>query len=139
MKEYGQVELDRSFNVQPVLQMIRAAGAVIGLVVMVIGVVYATQVFSMVSTALHDPGGFEAVLKPWVAAVGGDQLDLVVPDITTYHAANLVALAVLGVGTMILVRISMGLILVGAKVLSWSLSDRIPEKRHVSNNAARRS
>ena len=128
MKAYGQEESGRSFNVQTVQQMIRAAGAVLGLVVIIIGIVYATRIFSMVSAALHNPGGFEAVLKSWVAAVGGDRLDFVVPDITTYHAANLVALAVMGVGTMILAWMSIGLILVGAKVLSWSLSDRIPEK-----------
>ena len=136
MKDYEQAERDHSFNMQTLLQMIRTAGAVLGIIVMIIGIVYATRIFSMVSAALQNPEGFESMLKLWVDAVGGERLDFVVPDVTTYHAANLVALAVLGVGTVILSWISINLILVGAKALSWSLNDRVARKRQTSSNAA---
>ena len=129
MNDYEQAEQNRPFNMQTLLQLIRAAGGVLGIVVIIIGVVYATRIFSMVSTALQNPAAFESMLKLWVEAVGGEHLDFVVPDVTTYHVANLAALAVLGFGTVILGWISIGLIAVGAKVLSWSLNDRVPAKR----------
>ena len=133
MNDYEQTERDHSFTMQTLLQLIRAAGAVLGIIVIIIGVVYATRIFSMVSTALQNPEAFESMLKQWVEAVGGEHLDFVVPEVTTYHVANLVAIAVLGVGTVILGWISIGLIAVGAKVLSWSLNDRIPTKRPTPN------
>lgn len=135
MNNYEQTEQNRPFTMQTLLQLIRAAGAVLGIIVVIIGVVYATRIFSMVSTALQNPEAFESMLKQWVEAVGGEHLDFVVPDVTTYHVANLVAIAVLGIGTVILGWISIGLIAVGAKVLSWSLNDRIPAKRPTANTS----
>ncbi len=61
MKEYEQAERDHSFNMQTVLQLIRAAGPVLGIIVMIIGIVYVTRIFSMVSAALQNPEAFASL------------------------------------------------------------------------------
>jgi hypothetical protein len=72
---------------------------------------------------LHAPQSFSAHLDQWIAAVGGAQLDFVIAG-TTYHSANIVAIMVLGGGVTILAWISIGLVLAGAKMVSWTLGDR---------------
>jgi hypothetical protein len=140
MKDYGREDKDSSFNLQSLLQFIRACGAVLGLVTIVIGLVYATRLFSLVLTALGNPEVFEALLGKWVEAVGGDTLDLSVAG-TTFHGAPPLAIGVLGGGVFILTWLSMGLIGVGAKTVSWLLGDREAVKKVLAHalGPARRS
>jgi hypothetical protein len=103
-------------------QALRVAAAALGVVAIIIGLVYATRVFGMAFTALRDPVGFGEHVEQWVAAVGGDQLDIVVENVTL-RPARPVALMVLGGGTAILAWIAIGITLAGAKTLSWTLGD----------------
>ncbi len=123
MREYEIQNSGPSFSVQSLLQLIRAAAAILGVLIMIIGVVYVTRIFAWIFGVLHDPDSFGANLNQWVAAVGGAQLDFVAPGIT-YHSANMVAIMVLGGGVVILAWISIGLVMVGAKIVSWTLGDR---------------
>jgi uncharacterized membrane protein len=129
MREYGQGDEGSSFlSLQSLLQIIRAVGASLGVIVIIIGLVYATRMFALVFTTLHNPEAFQAHLDKWVTAVGQEELDVVIAG-TTYHCARVVAIMVLGGGAIILAWISMGVILAGAKTVSWTLSDREAVKR----------
>ena len=117
-----------SFDMQSLLQLIRAAGAILGIIAIILGLTYATRMFGLILDTLHGPEAFQVHLDKWVAAVGGDELNLVIGG-ATYHGARGVAIMVLGGGVAILAWISMGFILAGAKTVSWTLSDREAVKR----------
>ena len=128
MRNYKNEEVGVSFSMQSFLQLIRAVGAIFGIIVIIIGLVYATRMFGLVFSVLNSPAIFQAHLDKWVEAVGGGELDVIVAG-TTYHGARMVAIMILGGGTFILAWISIGLITVGAKTVSWTLSDREAVKK----------
>ena len=68
------------------------------------------------------------LLDKWVTAVGDGELDIAIGG-TTYHGARMIAIMLLGGGTFILAWLSMGIILAGAKTVSWTLSDREAVKK----------
>ena len=128
MKDYGRENEGSSFNGQSLLQVLRAIGAGLGVIAIVTGLVYATRMFAVIFTALHSPEVFQAHMEKWVAAVGGAQLDVVVGGIVI-HGASIFAILILGGGAAILAWISMGLILAGAKTMSWIPGDREAVKK----------
>jgi len=105
------------------MQGVRIVGAVLGIITIVIGLVYATRTFDLVLNTLHAPGAFGTHLDKWVDAVGGEQLDLTIAG-ETLHGSRMFAIMILGGGATILVWLSLGFIVVGAKVVGWTLSDR---------------
>jgi len=128
MRDYGQKRDGNSFSMHTVLQILRAMSAVLGIVTIIIGVIYAAQIFSLLARALQEPDSIHTYLEIWTEAVGGDELDIVI-DGTIYPCANAIAITVLGGIAVCLAWISMGLILTGAKVVSWTLSDREAVKK----------
>ena len=128
MREYRREDDVPSFNLQSLLQIIRAVGAILGVIAIVIGLVYATRMFGLVFAALHAPEAFQTHLDKWVTAVGDGELDIAIGG-TTYHGARMIAIMLLGGGTFILAWLSMGIILAGAKTVSWTLSDREAVKK----------
>jgi hypothetical protein len=137
MKDGSYDDVGTGLGMASVLRFALAVAAFLGVLVIVLGIVYAVRTFDLVySTVSAGPEAFESSIQKWAAAVGGEQLDFVI-DGTTYHAAPVVALAVLGVGTLVLVWISMRLILTGAKVVSWTLGDREAIKQMIAQVSSR--
>jgi hypothetical protein len=128
MRESGQVDEGFGVGLQTLPQIMRAVGAVLGAIAILIGLVYATRVFGMVITTLHNPEAFQAYLDKWATAVGGAELDVTI-DGTTFHCAREVGIMVLGGGTVILGWIAMGFMVAGAKIVSWTAGDREAVKR----------
>ena len=128
MRDYGRENAGLSFNTQSLLQVIRAVGGGLGAIAIVTGLVYATRMFTVIFSILRAPEVFQAHMGKWVAAVGGAQLDVVVGGIVV-HGAAIFAIFILGGGAAILAWISMGLILAGAKTMSWILGDREAVKK----------
>ncbi|NQU39448.1 MAG: hypothetical protein HQ523_05800 [Lentisphaerae bacterium] len=128
MRDQNREDDVPSFSLQSLLQLIRAAGALLGVIAIIIGLVYATRIFGLVFDALLEPEVCQAHLDKWAVAVGGDELNIVIGG-TTYHLARTMALLVLGGGVTILAWISMGLVQGGAKTVSWILSDREAVKK----------
>ena len=128
MRECEEDSMSVSGTFQSLLQVIRAAGAVLGVAVIAIGLMYAARVFTAIFTVLQAPEKFQVHLDKWAMAVGGEGLDLVIAG-TTYPCASIIAIAVLGGGAIVLAWISMGLVLAGAKTVSWTLSDREAVKK----------
>jgi hypothetical protein len=132
MRDYGQKRDGNSFSMQTVLRILRAVSAVLGIIAIIIGLMYATQMFTLLFSALQEPDSIHTYLEKWTEAVGGEELDIVI-DGTTYPCANAIAITVLGGIVVCLAWISMGLILTGAKVVSWTLSDREAIKKILSH------
>ena len=128
MRESERETMADLVNLQPILQGLRIAGAVIGVIAMAFGLIYVTRVFSVLFTALRYPEKNKALIDGWIAAVGGNELDIVISG-TTCHGANVVAVAVLGGGATVLAWLALALVLAGAKTISWTLSDREAVKK----------
>lgn len=132
MREYEQKSGDESFGVQSVLQFIRATGALLGVIAMIIGLVYATRIFTMVSNVLNNPDSVSAYLDKWIAAVGGEDLRIVVNGMQ-YDCAIIIAVLIIGSGLILLAWMSMAFILTGAKTVSWTLGDRAAVKKMLTH------
>jgi len=128
MREHRQEKTNGSFSMQTLLQLIRAAGSILGIITIIIGVVYATRIFAVVLDILLSPAAFQIQLDKWITAVGGEQLDIAIGE-TTVHGANIAAISVLGCGVLILAWIAIAMIRAGAKTVSWTLSDREAVKK----------
>jgi hypothetical protein len=125
MRDFGQTDTGVSSNLQPLLQLIRAIAAILGVIAIGVGLYYATRVFGLVFGALNDPEAFQATLDKWVTAVGAKELDIAVEGTSTViHGARPVALATLFGGAFILSWIAIGITVAGAKIIYWTLSDR---------------
>ncbi|MDD2235823.1 MAG: hypothetical protein PHP44_06000 [Kiritimatiellae bacterium] len=128
MEDYGQVDKGHSFGLHSLLQLIRAAGAILGIITVIIGLFYAMRLLGLVFTALSNPESYQAFLEVWISAVGGEELDVVISG-STYPVARFVVFAILGGGCILLGWLSLGMILVGAKIVSWTVSDQEAVKR----------
>lgn len=128
MRGYDRETIGSSFDPQSSAQWIRVVASTVGMVVMVIGVVFAVRLFGLIVQVLRHPAGFQARLEEWVAVVGGEQLDVLVGG-GSFPAARMVALSVLGGGAVVLAQMAMGLISVGGKTVSSTLSERDAIKR----------
>ena len=128
MRDMREFDPDDSFNVKSFLQVLRAVAVVLGVAAILVGVVFAVRVFAVAFNALRDPAGFQPLLAQWAETVGGEKLDVVIEG-NKYPCAGVLATIVLGGGGMMLVWIAMGLVMAGAKVVSWTLGDRTAVKK----------
>jgi hypothetical protein len=110
-------------GIDPVLRLIRAFVAVLGVIAVVIGILYAARTLHLIYSALSNPESLRSILDRWASAVGGKELDVVIAG-DTYRAAGVVAIVVLGAGAVVLAWMSMGLIMTGTKVVFWALGNR---------------
>jgi hypothetical protein len=120
MRDYRDYDPDDSFNVKSFLQVLRAISTILGVAAILTGLVFGVRMFVLILGALRDPEAFQPLLTKWATTVGGEELDIVISG-NTYHCARVVAVIVLGAGSVVLAWISMGLMMAGAKVVSWML------------------
>lgn len=128
MREFERANRVEPINMQTAIQVLRAVGAALGIIAIIFGLSYATRLFAGIFSALRAPENCQALVDTWSAAVGGEQLDIVISG-ATYHCARIVAVVILGGGSMILAWLSLGLIAAGGKIVSWTLTDRAAIKR----------
>ena len=128
MREYNHQDSGSGLTVQAFMNILRLAATGLGIVVIIIGLVYATRIFHVIYTTLQSPEAFQSLLDQWVAVLGGKELDLTIAG-GTFHGANVFSVLVLGGGAAILAWIAIGLILAGAKIVSWTTGDSDTIKR----------
>jgi len=140
MRDCKQEPVDNVFTMDSMLKVIRAIGAILGIVAIVIGLVFATRLFTSVLAALRSPESYQAYIAMWTDAVGGEELSVVIAG-QTYRCANVIAIMILGFGVTILACIAMGLMQMGAKTISCTLGDKEAVKRilvHALGQTAKR-
>lgn len=101
---------------------VRIAGGIIGLVAIVAGVACALLVFQLIYIAVKTPDLLEPGLARWARAIGGDELSVTIGDKTVAFARP-VAIMIMGASGVAMAWLAMGIALVGAKVVSWTISD----------------
>lgn len=103
-------------------QGVRTSGGAIGVIAIVVGVVYAGHLLSLIRELLSSPEESSLIMK-FAELLGGSEL--IIP--TAHGAIPLampMALLFYIVGLLIFGWLSLGLIITGAKVVSYCLTDR---------------
>ncbi len=95
----------------------------LGILAIVIGLYCSTKIFFGIYDVLRNPEGFQAIHGQWIEAVGGKELSVQING-DEYPVANLVAILVLGLGALVLAWIAIAVMVTGAKIVSWTSSDR---------------
>ena len=128
MREYNQPDSGSGLTVHALMNIVRLAATGLGIVVIIMGLVYATRIFHVIYTTLQSPETFHSLLDQWVIVLGGEELDLTIAG-GTFHGAHVFSVLVLGGGAAILAWIAIGLILAGAKIVSWTTDESETIKR----------
>ncbi|HVX14348.1 MAG TPA: hypothetical protein VHC22_24390 [Pirellulales bacterium] len=101
----------------------RMCASLVGIVAVVAGLWLAVDLFNSIYNALHTPENARPLLDHWADTLGGDKLTIKVAD-QQYPLASLAATIVLGVGYCVLAWLALGVMMAGAKIVSWTSSDR---------------
>ena len=102
---------------------LRLLASFVGIVAVVAGLVLAGLVFYTIYDNLTHPRDADRLISRWSDTLGGDDLVLEVRG-QQYPAGELLAVLVLGGGAAILAWLALGIMVTGAKVISWTASDR---------------
>jgi hypothetical protein len=96
---------------------------IVGMAAIVCGFLFAGKLFFAVKNTLQDPAGLHPVVAEWEEVIGGgEEVTAPVPN-GEIPIGRIVAVAIVGVGTVVLVWIALGFVTTGARVVSWAVSD----------------
>ncbi len=95
----------------------------IGIIAILMGLVCAVKTFDLIFDAFKHPVIFQEAFDQWVLVVGGADLDLQLLG-NPYPVARILTVIVLGGGVVLLTWLSLGIMLVGAKIVSWTSSEK---------------
>ncbi|MDF3128920.1 hypothetical protein P0Y35_06910 [Kiritimatiellaeota bacterium B1221] len=121
--------MDDSVTLPSFSQWVRGCGALLGLSMMVLGVVYSIRIFGWIVEGLKNPEVMGGILSKWETAMSDGE-----PYILNFAGGDLplskfCAVLVLAFGTWILVKIAFLFLSEGAKVISNTLGDQDAIKR----------
>lgn len=101
----------------------RLCANVVGVVAVVAGLWLAIDLFNAIYHGLNAPENVRPLLEQWATTLGGEKLTIKVAD-QKYPLASLSATIVVGAGCCVLTWLAIGVMLTGAKIISWTSSDR---------------
>ncbi|MFW6303274.1 MAG: hypothetical protein ACOC2L_01515 [Candidatus Sumerlaeota bacterium] len=116
------------FSLKSIKECVRIAGSLLGLLAIIIGLIYATRIFGLIYSALSSPEFFDDQIDKWALVIGGDALQSS-SEAGTLHFYRVAAVGVLAGASSLLAFISATLMVIGARIISWTLSDREAIKR----------
>ncbi|OQY27031.1 MAG: hypothetical protein B6244_11905 [Candidatus Cloacimonetes bacterium 4572_55] len=113
---------------ESVAPVMRLMASTLGIIAIVIGLIYAMRIFNTVYQAMVNPENFTSIFDQWALVIGGDKLDLkLIGD--AYPMSRIFTIFILGGGTFILSWLALGIMIGGAKIVSWTSGDREAIKR----------
>lgn len=105
-------------------QWVRGFGAVIGLTMMILGVLYSVRIFGWIVEGLRHPEKLSDVVKRWGEVIdGGDAFSFMI-DGAEVRLSELLGLLILGFGMLVLVKIAFLFLTEGSNVISNMLGDK---------------
>ena len=128
MEDHQRDEMTVSSGIGAMGRLLRVFATLLGIVAIVVGLVYAVKIFDLVYTNLRTPGDFRGVIEQWASAVGGEELDVAFEG-GRVPLASIVAVLIVGGGVVVLAWVAMGIMLTGAKIVSWTASERDAVKK----------
>lgn len=130
--EHGLADRSRSGEpgeaMSTAAQAVRLAGAVFGLIIIGIGLSYTLSVIAALRNALIAPAGLAGVIQQWHDVIGPVDVPITVEG-EPVAAGRAVAMVVLGAGGAVLAWLCMGIMRVGAHIVSITSGDREAVKR----------
>ncbi len=119
----------------------RLFASTVGIIAIVIGLWLALKLFGAVAEGLQSPDSYKETFQQWTALLGGDRLKIKVGD-QEFALGPMAALGAVSIGLMVLTWLTLGVMLTGAKIVSWTSTDREAVKRvlqHALGNSPRRT
>jgi hypothetical protein len=119
----------------------RLFASTVGIIAIVIGLWLALKLFGAVAEGLQSPDAYKETFQQWTALLGGDRLKIKVGD-QELALGPTAALGAVSIGLMLLTWLTLGVMLTGAKIVSWTSTDREAVKRvlqHALGNSPRRT
>ena len=114
---------DHSPSPEQGLSAIRIVSAAVGLIVILVGLGYTVRLLNAAFRVLGAPDGAAPAVTAWAEALGGESLNIVVPD-HTYPGARVAAMLALGGGAVFLGWLATTVMAVGARIIVWTTTDR---------------
>lgn len=129
---------ENSVSVVEILKIIVSSVATcIGLVVIVIGLKYAMDVFQLIFTMLHSPSALADPVQQLAASFGGSAFDIQLSD-RTVPLAKIIALVIYCFGVLTCAFLTMALMQTGAKIVSLTAGERSAVKQLLQSAFGRR-
>lgn len=100
----------------------RIAATILGVVVMLIGCVFAVRLFGALYSGVTNPEESRRLVDEWSNVVGGPETVIRIENVD-YSIAKTLAIVVLGGGSVLLIWLTLGMLLTGAKIVSWTTGD----------------
>lgn len=122
MRNYNQHGAEESVRLPALSSIVRAVGAIVGFVIIGIGISYVTRIFGHVLDALREPDQVRPVFEAWAAMLGGDSLHITTPDFS-FPLSPVLAVICLAGGVVILVWIGSMIIQAGGKIVALAIGD----------------
>ena len=109
-------------------RIVQILATCLGLVIIVIGLYYAVEVFRFILSMLKSPSILTVPVQELADSFGGRAYDLKLTD-RTIPLANLIALTVYCCGVLAAAFLTMAFMQTGAKIVSLTVGDRIAVKQ----------
>ncbi len=117
-----EAESDPQASIEIIKQAIRGIGGLVGVIAIVVGVVYVAKLMDLIFTLLSAPEGGQRVLA-FAELLGGASLELPSAHGPVPFAMPLAVVFYIA-GLLMVGWLALGLIITGAKVVSYCLTDR---------------
>ena len=109
--------------VETIKKIIGLIATCLGLVVIIIGLKYAIDIFQLIFTILKSPASLTGPIQQMASSIGGSAFDLKLTD-RTVPLANIIGLIVYSGGLLLSAFLTLALMHTGAKIVSLTASDR---------------
>ena len=106
----------------------RLAASAVGIATILVGLWFAIKLFGAIAAGLQSPEAYRDSIQQWTTLVGGEGLKVKIGE-QEFALAPVIALAAIGLGLILLTWLSLGVMLTGAKIVSFSSGEREAVKR----------
>jgi len=123
MMPMSQNENDAASVVETAKNIVSLVATCIGLIVILIGLKYAVDIFQLIFAILESPSQLTSAIQQTAGSIGGSAFDLRLEG-RSVPLANLMALAVYCCGALLIAWLTLALMHTGAKIVSLTAGDR---------------
>ena len=123
MMPMSQNENDAASVVETAKNIVSLVATCIGLIVILIGLKYAVDIFQLIFAILESPSQLTSAIQQTAGSIGGSAFDLRLGG-RSVPLANLMALAVYCCGALLIAWLTLALMHTGAKIVSLTAGDR---------------
>jgi len=106
----------------------RLVASAVGIATLLVGLWFAIKLFGAIAEGLQSPEAYRDSIQQWTTLVGGEGLKVKIGE-QEFALAPVIALAAIGLGLILLTWLSLGVMLTGAKIVSFSSGEREAVKR----------